>query len=81
MSLVKDMVVNPPDREWKEETMRYLERWTRNSLEYKEDSTVIKVDIDPPKLLPLRGMDTAFLEPFQKLLLVHKTFTVTLERL
>ena len=25
--------MNPPDREWKEETMRYLERWSETSLE------------------------------------------------
>ena len=37
--------MNPPDREWKEETMRYLERWTETSLEYKDDGAVIKVEI------------------------------------
>ena len=63
------MVVNPPDREWKEETMRYLERWTRNSLEYKEDSTVIEVEIDsisPHQVVAIEGDGHCFFRAISK---------------
>ena len=38
--------MNPLDRVWKEGTMRYIEQWAGTSLEYKEDTTVIKAEID-----------------------------------
>ena len=38
--------MNPPDKEWKEETMRYLKRWTGTSLEYREEDALIKLEID-----------------------------------
>ena len=42
----RDIVVNPPDKEWKEETMRYLKRWTGTNLEYGEEDALIKLEID-----------------------------------
>ena len=42
----QDVVMNPPDRVWKEGTMKYIEQWAGTSLEYKEDTTVIKAEID-----------------------------------
>ena len=64
--------------------MTYLEWWTGTSLEDKEESTVIKAEIDsisPHQVDAIegRGMGTVSLEPLQ--LPVDKTFTVTLERL
>ena len=42
----QDIVMNPPDKEWKEETMRYLKRWTGTNLEYREEDALIKLEID-----------------------------------
>ena len=73
--------MNPPDKEWKEETTRYLKRWTGTSLEYREEDALIKLAFPHTRLMKLWGMDTAFLEPFQKLLLGHRVTMLSLETL
>ena len=65
----QDIVMNPPDREWKEDTMRYVEQFTGTSLEYKEEYTVIKAEIDsiaPHQVCDIRGDGRCFFRAISK---------------
>ena len=49
--------------------MSYFERWTRNSLEYKEDSTFIEVEIDsisPHQVVAIEGDGHCFFRAISK---------------